>query len=158
MMLTKWLEAVERRASSGQGKNQSIVVQFTSDGNVLSLRLNASPTGENARTKCKFYLQIFTKYLYFSFGVPPAQSYPTSSIIFALSSLGNKFGTYLLLRSIRWIDTIYKIKIYCTSPLLRMLQMSSTIDSFATCVSENKNIVSYIITRSVNVILIIEYL
>lgn len=51
MIFTKWLEAVERRASSGQGKNQSIVVQFTKEGKVLNLLLKASPTGENAKTK-----------------------------------------------------------------------------------------------------------
>ena len=64
------LSAVERSASSGQGRNQSIVVQLTSAGNVRNLRLKASPTGLILMTKCKFFLHYATKYPYFSLGVP----------------------------------------------------------------------------------------
>jgi len=62
--------AVSLRADSGQGKNQSIVVQFTIEGNVLILERKASPTGLKVNTKCKFFLQVFTKKANFSFGVP----------------------------------------------------------------------------------------
>ena len=37
----KWLLAVEIKAYSGQDKNQSMVVQFTRDGKVLSLLLKS---------------------------------------------------------------------------------------------------------------------
>jgi len=50
------LIAVDLRASSGHGKNQSIVVQLTNPGKVLILRLKLSPTGLIQRTKCKFSL------------------------------------------------------------------------------------------------------
>jgi len=55
------VSAVDLKASSGQGKNQSIVVQFTNPGKVLILFLKDSPTGEKHKTMCKFYLQVFTK-------------------------------------------------------------------------------------------------
>lgn len=56
--LEKCVEAVFRNASSGQARNQSIVVQFTSAGNVRKRRRKASPTGEKASTKCRFLLQV----------------------------------------------------------------------------------------------------
>ena len=49
------------RASSGQGKNQSIVVQFTKAGNVTNRFLNSALAGENDRTICNFYLHYLTK-------------------------------------------------------------------------------------------------
>ena len=104
IFLMKWLSAVFYKASLGQGKNQSIVVQFTNPGKVLSLLLKSSPTGENARRRCRFFLHYDTKYKYFSFGEPDA-SVPTSSIIFIFSSVGKRFGT---------------------SPLFKRLQISST--------------------------------
>ena len=39
------VDATERSASSGQAENQSIVQQFTSDGNCRSLARNTSPIG-----------------------------------------------------------------------------------------------------------------
>ena len=61
MSLVKTASAVDLRASSGHGKNQSIVVQFTKAGKVRNLRLNASPTGDIQITRCKFFLHYFTK-------------------------------------------------------------------------------------------------
>ena len=116
----KWLSAVEIRASYGQGKNQSIVVQFTNVGNVLSLLLKSSPTGDMQITMCKLFLHNWTKYWYFSLNEPIGFIEAISSTIFAFSSVGNKFGIY---------------------PLLRMLQTSSTIDSLRIWVSLNKKMV-----------------
>lgn len=58
------------RASSGQGKNQSIVVQLTSVGNVLNLLLKSYPTGDIQITICRFFLHKDTKNWYFSLGDP----------------------------------------------------------------------------------------
>ena len=56
IMLIKCVLAVLLSASYGHGKNQSIVVQLTKVGNVLSLLLKESPTGENTNTICRFFL------------------------------------------------------------------------------------------------------
>jgi len=56
LQLSIALYAVDLNASSGQGKNQSIVVQFTKPGNVLIRLLKLSPTGEKHKTRCKFSL------------------------------------------------------------------------------------------------------
>lgn len=109
--------AVERRASSGQGRNQSIVVQFTSAGKERRRERNCDETGEKVRTTCRFCLHWETKYWYFSFGVRPSD---TSSTSLPRSS---SFQT----------DGI--------SPLLSKLQMSSTFDSCRICVSEYRNTV-----------------
>lgn len=50
------LIATELKASLGHLSNQSIVQQLIIDGNYLHLLRNFSPTGENARTICKFSL------------------------------------------------------------------------------------------------------
>jgi len=42
--------ATATRASSGQGKNQSIVQELKRAGNHHALSLNFNPTGENDRT------------------------------------------------------------------------------------------------------------
>jgi len=59
------LLAVDIKASSGQGKNQSIVVQLTSVGKVLSLLLKSYPTGDIQMTIWRFALHSETKYWYF---------------------------------------------------------------------------------------------
>lgn len=114
----KWASAVDLNASSGQGRNQSIVVQFTKAGKVLNLLLKASPTGENVKHKWSFSLQILINYAYFSLLVPSLNS----SIIFYFSSAGNRLGI---------------------SPLFSKLEISSTIPSLTIWVSENKNTVSF---------------
>lgn len=82
------------RASWGHGKNQSIVVQFTSVGKVLNLLLKDSPTGENVSTKWRFFLHSPIKNKYFSLGVPGAD---ISSNNLTFSSSENKLGTSPLL-------------------------------------------------------------
>lgn len=61
MASLKWLLAVEIKASSGQGKNQSIVVQLTRVGKVLNLLLKSYPTGDIQMTMCRLALQSETK-------------------------------------------------------------------------------------------------
>lgn len=120
MFSLKWLSAVEIKASYGQGKNQSIVVQFTKVGNVLSLLLKSSPTGDMHITMCRLFLQSWTKYWYFSLKDPTGFIEVISSTIFAFSSVGNRFGI---------------------SPLFKILHTSSTIDSLRIWVSEKRKIV-----------------
>ena len=55
------------KASLGQAVNQSIVVQFTSDGNFRSRSLNASPTYEKDNTTWRFF---FTSYIHQQQSVP----------------------------------------------------------------------------------------
>jgi hypothetical protein len=62
--------ATSSKASFGQGKNQSIAQQLTSEGNILSLRLKSSPIGDIARTICKLFFAYVANF----------------SLIFALSS------------------------------------------------------------------------
>lgn len=88
----KWLSAVDIKASYGQGKNQSIVVQLTKLGKVLNLLLKSSPTGDIQITIWRLFLQSSTKYWYFSFGDPAGRILPISSMILAFSSAGNKLG------------------------------------------------------------------
>jgi hypothetical protein len=54
--------ATSVRASTGQGKNQSIVVFETSPGKLRQRRRNVSPAGVIARIMCRFSLAFFTKY------------------------------------------------------------------------------------------------
>ncbi len=56
----RWLLRLPR-ASSGQAENQSIVQQLMREGNCLILFLKASPMGEKARIRCKFFLHRLTK-------------------------------------------------------------------------------------------------
>lgn len=120
MFYLKWLSAVETRAYYGQGKNQSIVVQLTKLGKVLNLLLKSYPTGDMHITICKLFLHKLTKNWYFSFTDPVGFRVLISSMIFAFSSGGKRFGIY---------------------PLFNMLQTYSTILSLKICVSENKNTV-----------------
>jgi hypothetical protein len=114
--------AVETSASSGQGKNQSIVVQLTRVGKVRSLRLKSYPTGDMQMTICRLFLHRETKYWYFSLKDPTGLMVEISSTILAFSSVGNKLGI---------------------SPLLRILQTSYTMLSFKIWVSLNKKIVCF---------------
>ena len=56
-------KATEYKASVGQLLNQSIVVQFTKEGNMRHLRRNASPTGDMESTTCKLLRTRFIKNL-----------------------------------------------------------------------------------------------
>ena len=47
--LTRKLVATAARASSGQGKNQSMLVELTKPGKFLHLSLKVSPAGDIAR-------------------------------------------------------------------------------------------------------------
>lgn len=58
--LTK-VSDTETKASSGQGKNQSIVHSLNKAGNFLALSLNLTPTGEKAKTICKLSLTLSIK-------------------------------------------------------------------------------------------------
>ena len=100
-----------------------MVEQFTIDGNILNLRLNASPMGENANTTCMFYLDLSTNFAYIS------ASFNSLNYLISLnpsctadisSGKANKLGI---------------------SPLLRMLLISSTKPSCAICVSLNRKTV-----------------
>lgn len=119
----KWLSAVEINASSGQGKNQSIVVQFTKVGNVLNLLLKSYPTGDIQITIWRFFLHKLTKYWYFSFKEPDI--FKSSTNLVLSSVVANKLGIY---------------------PLFKTLQTCSNILSFRIWVSENKNTVDFCYT------------
>lgn len=92
-----------------------MVQQLIIDGNYLHLFLNFSPTGENAKTICKFSLTLLTKNL----SKTSLESYNpysfanglTSLIISSMSSVAHKLGT---------------------SPVLRTLLISSKNDSLTT--------------------------
>ena len=47
------------KASSGHSVNQSIVQQFTKDGNILNLVTNFSPTGDMAKIICILDITLF---------------------------------------------------------------------------------------------------
>lgn len=55
------LSDTETKASSGHGRNQSIVHSLKRAGNFLDLSLNFYPTGEKARTMWKLSLTLSTK-------------------------------------------------------------------------------------------------
>lgn len=56
------VSATLTNASSGQGKNQSIVHSLNRAGNLRDLSLNFYPTGEKHNTICKLSLNLSTKY------------------------------------------------------------------------------------------------
>mmetsp|Transcript_7047 Transcript_7047/g.26633 ORF Transcript_7047/g.26633 Transcript_7047/m.26633 type:complete len:341 (-) Transcript_7047:3498-4520(-) len=115
-------------ASTGHSLNQSIVQQFTRDGNFRNRVLNASPTGEKHNTVCRFRRHSFTKNLNFSadgaFSSTPAffARTVTKSAICATSSLAKRLGT---------------------SPVFKTLFMSSRKLSNLICVSEKRNTVGF---------------
>ncbi len=117
------VSAVDFKASAGQGRNQSMVVQFTSPGKVLILFLKVSPTGEKQSTICRFSLQVLTKWLNFWLLVPEGTSSDTASMILVRSSPENRLGT---------------------SPLFNIPQISSTWLSFVIWVSLNKKTVYFL--------------
>jgi hypothetical protein len=84
--------AVEINASSGHGRNQSIVVQFTKVGKVRSLRRKSSPTGDMQITMCRLFLQRETKYWYFSLNDPTGFMVEIYYTILAFYSVGKRFG------------------------------------------------------------------
>lgn len=51
----------ETKASSGHGKNQSIVHSLNKAGNFLALSLNLTPTGEKAKMMWKLSLTLSMK-------------------------------------------------------------------------------------------------
>jgi len=55
------LSDTEIKASSGQGKNQSIAQVEKSEGNFYALTLNLGETGEKQSTVCKWSLQRLMK-------------------------------------------------------------------------------------------------
>lgn len=85
--------ATDKRASSGQGSNQFIVQQFTRAGNILSLFLKASPTGDKHNTIDKLSLIFEIKYLYQSSIPNQSVSSYNSLIISSFSSDSHKLGT-----------------------------------------------------------------
>jgi hypothetical protein len=97
-MAPKNFLATDTKASVGQAKNQSIVQQFTSEGNIRTLFWKASPIGEKANTILKLFLHLSTKYLYNYSGDPsPFPSFLASALTISISSPfssgGNKLGT-----------------------------------------------------------------
>ena len=113
-------------ASAGHSENQSMVQQFTSDGNLRRRSRNASPTGDMHSTQCRYLRHSCTKNLNFSCAGAPSlipaflARTVTASAICAISSFANRFGT---------------------SPVLSTLLMSSRNDSILICVSEKRNTV-----------------
>jgi hypothetical protein len=61
LKLFKNLCATETSASSGHGRNQSILHCENSEGNFYALSLNFVPTGENAKIICKQSLTLLMK-------------------------------------------------------------------------------------------------
>jgi hypothetical protein len=111
------------RTSSGQGVNQSMVVQLMSAGKRRQRLRNASPTGLMQSTMCRLFwhwrTKVFQQFV-LSAGTPSAsQTGIMSEQIFAFSSSGYMPGT---------------------SPVLRMLFTSSSIDSTTICVSTSRKV------------------
>mmetsp|Transcript_48483 Transcript_48483/g.115379 ORF Transcript_48483/g.115379 Transcript_48483/m.115379 type:complete len:217 (+) Transcript_48483:1366-2016(+) len=116
--------ATLRSASWGHGMYQSMVQQLTSEGNIRRRFRNASPTGEKARTMCRFSRTSCTKCwmmmsLISSFPAAFARGRTSSTILF-ISSAAKRSGT---------------------SPALRRLLMSSRNDSLMIWVSLKRNTV-----------------
>lgn len=91
------LVATDRKASSGHSLNQSMVQQFTSEGNIRNRVRKASPKGLMAMTMWRLVLHWSTKYIYNS-GIEPSRPAflaraRTISKIGIISSLGYKLGT-----------------------------------------------------------------
>ena len=57
----------DTKASSGHGRNQSIVHSLNKAGNFLALSLNLAPTGEKANTIWKLSLTLSMKKFHKSF-------------------------------------------------------------------------------------------
>mmetsp|Transcript_11646 Transcript_11646/g.49782 ORF Transcript_11646/g.49782 Transcript_11646/m.49782 type:complete len:362 (-) Transcript_11646:1426-2511(-) len=116
--------ATLRSASTGHALNQSMVVHVTNDGNFRNRSRNASPTGEKHSTTCKFRRTSPKKKLVIASllpSMPAALARPRMvSKIVPKSPASIKLGT---------------------SPVLRMLEISSTKNSWLICVSENRNTV-----------------
>eukprot|EP00982_Pelagococcus_subviridis_P017579 31550-Pelagococcus_subviridis.AAC.12 len=114
----------EFSASAGHSMYQSIVQQLMSDGNWRHRERNASPTGDMHRMMCRLSLTRLINVEYktsFVAGSPKLSTYGRmSDIKRSFSSCANRPGT---------------------SPLLRMLFMSSTNDSVTIIVSVNKKTV-----------------
>ena len=113
-------------ASCGHSANQSMVQQFTREGNIRSRVRNASPTGLMQMTVCRFFRHCSMKKSYSSVGDLSRPTFlargRTSSMMFISSSFGKRFGT---------------------SPVLRMLLRSSRKLSYLICVSLNRNTVCW---------------
>ena len=114
----KNLRATETKASLGQAWNQSIVQQFTKEGNILTLVRKASPIGLKHRTIWKFLFTTSTKNWKSWAGEPssPLLSYfskgRTFSIISALSSVDIRLGTSEVLRRVLMSSTKLSIFIW----------------------------------------------
>eukprot|EP00982_Pelagococcus_subviridis_P013776 31278-Pelagococcus_subviridis.AAC.11 len=117
--------ATESSASSGHSLNQSIVQQFTSDGNMRRRCRNSSDTGDMARTQCRLDRTRVMKYAFTAFfvrGKPCCDMIGRRAFsIVPKSSDFHRFGT---------------------SPLLRMLLMSSRKFSCTICVSVKRKTTS----------------
>ena len=115
--------ATASRASFGHSWNQSMVQQFTREGNCRSRSRNASPIGDRHSTMCRFFFVWSMKKFHSSAGVSsfmPIFLEVTRHISSTAvrSSYGNIFGT---------------------SPAFSRLLMSSTKLSSLIWVSENRN-------------------
>mmetsp|Transcript_14668 Transcript_14668/g.43745 ORF Transcript_14668/g.43745 Transcript_14668/m.43745 type:complete len:228 (-) Transcript_14668:2604-3287(-) len=118
---SKYRCATESSASLGHSSNQSMVQQLISDGNMRQRTRNAEPTGDMQSTMCRFSRTREMKSCRMPSlvsGTPASlQKGRTPVLIFSHSSLAKRLGT---------------------SPELRMLLTSSTIDSLMICVSEKR--------------------
>mmetsp|Transcript_66778 Transcript_66778/g.204384 ORF Transcript_66778/g.204384 Transcript_66778/m.204384 type:complete len:221 (-) Transcript_66778:696-1358(-) len=123
LWLTSCCLATEYRASAGHSWNQSMVQQFTSDGNMRSRLRKLSPTGENAKVTCTFFLTLL-KYALKRFAlvgcIPNDWHNARQELeIDSKSSVAYKLGT---------------------SPLFKTLLIASTKSSLTICVSQNRKI------------------
>ena len=112
-------------ASRGHAVNQSIVQQLTSEGNLRSRVRKASPIGDMHSTTCRLARHCWTKRRHSPAGVMSLQPRSlardvTPSRMVCTSSAAYRLGT---------------------SPMLRMLLMSSTIASSLICVSVKRKTV-----------------
>ena len=89
--------ATESSASSGHSENQSMVQQFTSEGNMRRRWRNESDTGDIASTQCSFERTRVMKYAltaFFVVGSPrPCMIGRNAAPIASVSSDFNRFGT-----------------------------------------------------------------
>ncbi len=88
------VEATLIRASSGHGKNQSMVHSLNKAGNFLALPLKASPTGEKQSVICKFRftrsMKNFQQFALLSTMPSLFTADRTLLTIYSISSSGNK--------------------------------------------------------------------
>lgn len=151
------LVATERRASSGHSLNQSIVQQFTREGNIRNRVRKASPNGLMAMTMWRLVRHWSTKYMYNSAKEPSRPAFfaraRTASSNGIISSLGYRLGTWEIstiwwnseklpseMISTQMIPTTSG-SIRLTSPVFKMLLISSRNCSNFNCVSLNRNTV-----------------